>query len=303
MNWPKLQAVIGVSLALLFITGCAVYKVGSELSAPAQRKVGTAPPDLNAVDVQIGGVKGWFVSAGEKAACILLMHGVGADRRSMVERARILRRSGYSSLLFDFQAHGESEGEKITFGYLEARNAKAAAAFLRMESGCPRIAAIGQSLGGAAALLGETPIDVDALVLESVYPTIEEAVTDRLRMRVGGMGSIFSPLLIWQLEPRLGVKPEDLRPISRIGGFRHPILVASGSEDRHTTIDEARRLFAVANEPKEFWEVPGAAHVDLQRFAPEAYGEKVLGFLSRYLRRSEQNAIPDSDPLRPRIDP
>ena len=42
---------------------------------------------------------------------------------------------------------------------------------------------------------------------------------------------------------------------------------------------------AVAAEPKQLWVVPGAGHVDLYRFAPQAYEAQVFGFLSRYLQK------------------
>ena len=81
-----------------------------------------------------------------------------------------------SVLLFDFRAHGESTGDRITFGALESVDARAALDFLRTELPAERIGAIGVSLGGAAALLGREPLPVDALVLEAVYPAIDVAI-------------------------------------------------------------------------------------------------------------------------------
>lgn len=273
-----------IILVFLVVSVSGSYLAGSVLCAPALRAVGAPPPDLKAMDVEFEGIKGWFVPAEEGAPCVLLMHGVRSDRRSMIERARLLRRAGYSSLLFDFQAHGESPGQHITFGHLESVDARAAVLLLRTRFRCARVAAIGQSLGGAAALLGDGPILVDALVLESVYPTIDEAIADRLKIRFGRLGPLLAPLLTMQLEPRLSVAPRDLQPISRIGSFRHPVLVMAGTEDQHTPIAEARRLFRAANEPKEFWAVPGAGHVDLQRYAPEAYRRRLLRFLAQHYR-------------------
>lgn len=40
-------------------------------------------------------------------------------------------------------------------------------------------------MGGAATLLASPPLDVNALVLEMVYPNINQAVSNRLSMRVG----------------------------------------------------------------------------------------------------------------------
>lgn len=280
-----IKHILRIAISIVVLGAAACLLAGSLLSAPASRAVGSPPQDLHAIDLAFSGIKGWFVPAGEQAPCVLLMHGLRADRRSMIERARLLQHAGYAALLFDFQAHGESPGEYITFGYLESANAQAALTLLRSKFKCSAIAAIGQSLGGAAALLGNAPLAVDALVLESVYPTIEEAVADRLQHQLGPIGAMLTPLLTLQLQPRLGVDPRALRPIERITQLHRPVMVISGTADRHTTIDEARRLYEAANAPKEFWAVPGAAHVDLQQFAPELYRQKLLDFLSAYLRR------------------
>ena len=283
------RALIVAGLMVVPLLIAAALLMGSVLSAPALRLVGNAPPDLHAIDVRFDGIKGWFVSAGNEAPCVLLLHGVRADRRSMIERARLLRGAGYSSLLLDFQAHGESPGRYITFGHLESANARAAVHMLRRRFSCSQVAAIGQSLGGAAALLGEEPLDVDALVLESVYPTIKEAVADRLRIRFGKPGELLAPILLLQLRPRLGVGAEELQPIRRIGNYRRPLLIMSGTEDQHTPVEETLRLYSAANEPKELWLVSGAAHVDLQRFAPVLYAEKVLGFLGAHMATPNQS--------------
>jgi alpha/beta superfamily hydrolase len=49
----------------------------------------------------------------------------------MVDRALFLRDAGYSVLLIDFQATGESPGDVITFGWRERLDVLAAVDFLR----------------------------------------------------------------------------------------------------------------------------------------------------------------------------
>ena len=274
----------GLLLALgVLVAGLAgaAWIVGTRLAAPAHRPVGTPPSDLAASVVKFDGLAGWFVRGRPGAPCVLLLHGIHADRRSMVDRARFLQRAGYASLLFDFQAHGESAGEHITFGHLEAANAHAALRVMRDTFRCPRVAAIGDSLGGAAALLGPGPLPVEGLVLEAVYATIEEAVADRIEMRLGRWGRMLQPLLTMQLPWRFGIDPAGLRPVERIGAYPHPVLVIAGVEDRHTRIEASRRLFAAARDGGEMWEVSGAAHADFHRFATAEYERRVLAYLSR----------------------
>ncbi len=218
---------------------------------------------------------------------VLLLHGVRADRTQMLGRARSLSRLGYAVLLIDLPAHGESSGKRITFGAKEAAGVTAAVAFLRGKLPGERLGIIGVSLGAAATVLADLRPTPNAVVLESMYPTIEEAVAARLVMRLGSLGASLAPVLLWQLPLRTGVSADGLRPIQRLQHLGAPVLVASGTEDRHTTWTETQRLFQSARQPKELWRVDGAAHVDLHAFQPYEYEHRVFGFLAKHLRNED----------------
>ena len=189
-----------------------------------------------------------------------------------------------SSLLIDLQSHGETLGDQITFGIRESVDAENGVSYLKNVQSCGKLIAIGQSLGGAAALLGDGPIKVDALVLESVYPTIEEAVQDRLLMRLGVVGRILAPLLYWQIPLRINVPLSDLRPIDKLKEVRIPVFIVGGSNDKHTKAEETVRMFESANEPKLLWLVDSAAHEDLFAFNRKEYRRRIAGFVERFLR-------------------
>jgi fermentation-respiration switch protein FrsA (DUF1100 family) len=280
MNFSVARLVSGLIVIIVLIVAGLWWHAGSQLSAPTNHAIGPAPDDLSAKNVEFDGVKGWLISSGSNSPCIVLMHGVRADRTSMVDRARLFKAEGYSVLLFDFQAHGESPGDKITFGYREAANAESAVNFIKANASCSRTVALGASMGGAAALLGPKPLAVDALVLESVYPTIEEAVQNRMVQRFGALGKNLTPLLIQQLPMRLKIEPANMRPIDRIGELRCPVLVLGGKDDPLTPPDETMRLFDQAPGPKSYWLVPGAGHEDLYHVGGKDYEQHVLEFLN-----------------------
>jgi fermentation-respiration switch protein FrsA (DUF1100 family) len=117
-----------------------------------------------------------------------------------------------------------------------------------------------------------------------MFSTITEAASDRLRLYLGPLAKPLAPLLLWQLQLRLGVSPEQLRPIARLSSLHSPVLIASGSIDQHTTLSQTKRLYDTASHPKELWIVEGAAHVDLHAFDPTAYESKISAFLAKYLR-------------------
>ncbi|MDM8525912.1 alpha/beta hydrolase, partial [Desulfococcaceae bacterium HSG8] len=258
--------------------------IGNRLSAPAHRKIGQPPKGLNADDVSIISsgkkrIRGWLIRSYQEKGVIILMHGIRGNRRAMTERATFLHANGYSVFLFDFQAHGESDGEYITFGYCESEDARAAVSFVKKKYPFQPVAIIAQSLGGAACLIGDIPIKADALILESVYPTIEEAVANRLEIYLGKIGRYLTPILTIQLQLRFDINPAKLRPEYGIKKVRCPVFVISGGADRRTTSAETKRLYHAAPEPKELWIIENAGHNDLYRFAKARYERRVLEFL------------------------
>ena len=288
--------VISAAAAMSIVGTGALASCG--LARPSQARIGIAPVALGADTVSFASRSGstihaWFARGESGAGAVLLLHGVGDDRRAMTERARFLHRAGYSVLLPDFQGHGESAGAHITFGALESLDAVAALDYLHVHAPGERTGVIGVSMGGAAALVGPSgPLRADALVLESVYPTINDAVRDRLRAWLGPIGPAFTSSVLSVVGRQIGVAPDVLRPLDRIGTVSAPVLIVAGTNDRYTPINETRALYANAPSPKELWVVNGAGHVDLHAFAPLEYERRIGSFLSRNLRGVHAAAQP-----------
>jgi pimeloyl-ACP methyl ester carboxylesterase len=281
-----------IVILVMFLFG-GFWAVGDALSRAEHTQVGAAPADLSAqavsIDLPAGGfVKGWYVPAAAAKGNVLLLHGIRADRRQVLDRARFLRSLGYSSLLIDLPNHGESSGDRITFGARESRGVEAALSYLCARFPDAPVGVIGVSLGAASFVLAKPSCHPRAVVLESMFPTIEEATADRMRNYLGPVvGPVFGPiigsLLLRQMPLMVGVSSSQLHPIDEIRRIDCPVLIAAGSADRNTTLAETQRIFEVANEPKQLWIVEGAGHVDLHEFAKAAYEEKIGAFFARYL--------------------
>jgi len=276
-------------VACVVVGALALAAAGEFLSRPVNCAIGDPPSDLHAASVRIPisasqAIAGWLARGKPGHGVVLLLHAVRSNRTQMLGRARFLQAAGYSVLLVDLPAHGESPGDHITFGAHEAVGVSSALAFLRSEFPGERIGVIGVSIGAASFVLSRPSVPPSTVVLESMYPTISEAVADRLAIRFGSLGARLSPLLLWQLPLRLRVTEEQLRPIDALPGLHAPLLIASGTNDQHTTWAETERIFAVANQPKELWAVQGAAHVDLHAYDPGTYEAVMLKFLANHLR-------------------
>lgn len=290
-------AIAAITVSML---GCSL--AAKRLTQPDQKPVGAAPPDLHAAELTIASESGsalraWFVEGERGQGAILLLHGVHANRLAMLRRARWFAQAGYAVLLIDFQAHGESPGKDITFGHLESRDARAAFDELQRRAPGERIGIVGVSMGGAATLLAQPPLPAAALVLEQVYPTIDEALDNRLRLYLGPPGAWLQAPLERATSKRLHLDPAQLRPIDHIHDQHEPVFVIAGDADRHTTLAQSRALFAAAGEPKQLWVVPGAEHVDLADRVPDEYAARVLAFFAATVRASPSAAASAAPPI------
>ena len=271
---------------LILITIICATGVGWLLAHPVQTRIGSPPTDLNAEAVTFPSdsgatVHGWWCPIQNAKGSVLLLPGIRANRLSMVERARFLHRGGYSVLLIDFQATGETQGDHITFGWKESRDVLAAIDFIHQTNPTTPVAIIGSSLGGVAALLATPPLKIDALILEEVYPTIEIATRNRMENYLGVFGRTLTPLLLSQLQWRLGVSASQLRPVDHIENVECPLFIISGENDKSTRPSDTRMLVERARDPKEVWFVPNAGHVDLHQSAQQDYETRILAFLAR----------------------
>src|SRR5438128_719174 len=75
----------------------------------------------------------WYIKSENKAS-IILVHGYKSSRDEMLNEAQMLHNHGYGSILVELRAHGESDGELITFGVKEVQDVDAAYQYLLTRS-------------------------------------------------------------------------------------------------------------------------------------------------------------------------
>lgn len=280
----QLKRWVLIFIALICLPLLVVYAIGGLLLAPQNREIGKAPKDFAVEDVSFSSesgaeIHGWWRETANAKGSVLLLHGIRADRRSMLNRARFLTKAGYHVLLIDFQAHGESQGTRLTFGKLESLDAAAALAFIKSTQPDLPIAVIGSSLGGASAILCRSEVKVNALVVEAVFSSIQTATKNRLKITTGKATQFLSPLLTAQIPFRLDCSLNEISPLENIQKLNSPILIINGTEDQRATVQEARKLYEKAPEPKQLWLIDGAAHIDLHSYAKPDYEKRILVFL------------------------
>src|SRR5258708_11560701 len=172
MSRLRIKSAAFILLTLVVLASATTsWLLGSELIQPAMHPV-PLPIGFTAQQVTIPSqghaIAAWWIDNHANTPVVLLLPGIRADRSSMVSRATMLRTRGFSVLLIDLQAHGETPGDKITLGCRESRDVEAALGWLKSHFPGRRIGAIGCSLGGASILLGHQPAGFYAVVLRAV---------------------------------------------------------------------------------------------------------------------------------------
>src|SRR5208282_1583980 len=70
-------------------------------------------------------LRGWIViPPNSNGNWVLLFHGVADNRMGVIGQSEFLLRAGYSVVMMDARAHGTSEGQLATYGWLERSDTK-----------------------------------------------------------------------------------------------------------------------------------------------------------------------------------
>lgn len=203
----------------------------------------------------------WQVDADAPRAAIIIVSGIqNPSVTAFFPHAAMLKARGYSSVLVEMRAHGESEGDLISMGMKEYLDIRAAAWHLTALDPDLPIVAFGVSMGGATAVnaVGETP-EIDALVSLSAFSNWPDVFADNMEL----MGF---PKLLCEME-----KPFVWLYMGYKYGF---------DSIRVNPLEEIRKLDgrpALLMHSKGDTQVPYASFEKLQKAAPQAQTYVVEG--------------------------
>jgi uncharacterized protein len=214
-------------------------------------------------------VFGWVLphpDAAADAPWLLYLHG---NRATVASRANIVRYEQFRALglnVFapEYRGFGGLDGTPTEAGV--TADARAAYDYLREILGIPpgRIIIFGWSLGSAVAVNLASEVEAAAVILEGAPSSL---------VAIGQRDYPWLPVRLVMRNPF-----ESILKVRRVAA---PILFLHSPEDGVIPIEEGRRLFATAREPKQFVEIRGG-HVDPAEVDPHTYFGAVGLFLARH---------------------
>lgn len=270
----------------LFFLRATVLPKASVTASPSQWNLAFEPVQFQATD----GVRlsGWKIPSDPSKPWLILCHGLGADRADLLDIAAGLAQAGFNLFLFDFRAHGDSEGRSSSFGWREQRDLEGALAFLGTQTDVldKPYGVLGVSMGGSVALMTAARDErLGAVVADSSYDNLDRSIRHHLRLMYGLPPVPFGLFVTSAYRLRFGAWPDRMDPARAMAAISpRPVLLIQGAQDPRIGLAEARRLFEAARQPKELWVVETADHLATYASDPAEYLAKVSGFFAAHLK-------------------
>ncbi len=237
--------------SIILVLGAALFlghRAQGWVIFPAARALYRTPSDApfnwhyEDVVVSVGKhtTHGWFIPLERDRGTVLFSHGNAGNLADRLESIQLLRRMGFSVLAYDYGGYGRSTGRPS-----ESRvyaDAEAMWRHLIQDRGLApeRIILFGRSLGGAATAYLASRTSPAAVVLESTFLSIPDVAR----------GMPLGRFLAWGIRHRFPSK-------DRMKDIHAPLLVVHSPDDTLIPYAHGRRLFELANEPKQFLPIRG----------------------------------------------
>lgn len=228
------------------------------------------------------------VKAEEPKAVILTLSGIEKPSgTAFMGHAAMFQKQGYSTIMIEMRAHGNSEGDKICLGYKETYDVGAALEFVKSQEEYNNLPIIimGLSMGGGTAInsMAEFP-EIDALISLSAFSSCEETFAEIMAQSMPkALAATIRPFLYVGTFLRYGsaVRLKPINSIKELNG--RPALLMHTTEDSNVAYSNFLRLKAAAPENVEFHTFEGNEHFITPHFLnpekDENYSSIVLNFI------------------------
>ncbi|HWZ98570.1 MAG TPA: alpha/beta fold hydrolase [Candidatus Dormibacteraeota bacterium] len=243
-------------------------------------------------------LRGWKVRAEKpNGSWVLLFHGVSDNRIGVVGQSEALLQNGYSVVMMDSRAHGDSGGDIATYGWFERKDTSAVIDALELSEKPQHLFALGESMGAGIALqsAGADP-RIEAVVAEASFANLQEAAYDYAGLReYPWLGkTLFAPgawLMVYRGEKLAGFPGAEVSPEKAVAARTFPILIICDKEDHALPCRHSEMIVRTARGPKELWRVPHAYHTAALGYEPDEFRRRVLGFFERWRQQQPKSSM------------
>ncbi|OGF51349.1 MAG: hypothetical protein A2044_07165 [Candidatus Firestonebacteria bacterium GWA2_43_8] len=285
----KIAICLGILFAVLFLAGSWV---ASEVTLKAFHKtLGISPANygipFEKVSFQTKDkylIHGWWLPGVKSDKCVILVHGIAADKTYMHDYFQFVHEAGYNVLAIDLRGYGENAFSYTSISYKEAEDVNAAVIYAQ-NRGMKSIGVIGRSMGAASSLRAAgVNRDIKAVVSDSAFAELKPTMVIYATKVYHVPYFPFVPAGIFLAELRSGYKYKEANPIDSVKKTPLPVLIFHGDNDKRIDVENAKKIYDAASGPKKLIIIKYAGHVQALAYAAKEYKAETLKFLETYLK-------------------
>jgi alpha-beta hydrolase superfamily lysophospholipase len=224
---------------------------GLPITKPQNRPLDLDFIEIDTIQAKVN-LEIWKLDMEPSKGVIALFHGYHASKSSLWQEALAFYRMGFTVVLVDFRASGNSEGNICSIGFYEAEDVQNTLKWCRAEYPNQKVFLYGSSMGAAAIMraISELKSTPDAIMLQSPFSTMLSAT--QTRFKLSGIPSFPSAHLLTFWGGYL----------NNFDGFSHnpndyaknincPTLLIHGQLDDRVSWNDIKLVFNKLNGPKE----------------------------------------------------
>ena len=255
------------------------------VSNPRPRNTNTPSQKFETVNLSSNKIiECWDIHTEKAKGTVILFHGYGGEKSSMLGRSDEFIKQGYNTLLVDFMGSGGSEGDQTTIGYYEAQEVKTCYDYL-VAKGEKDIYLFGTSMGAVAILksMNDYGIEPKGIMLECPFGSLYKTVCARFHSMSIPDFPMAGLLVFWGGAQNgfwaFGVNPEKYAK-----SVKCPALLIYGEKDDKVSREEIEAIYGNLHGKKTLRIYPLAGHGDYLENYRQDWDSSVTTFLGSNTR-------------------
>ena len=212
----------------------------------------------------------WLPHPNARAPTMLYYHGTFRNLAQNLHKIDALRAAGFAILAVEYRGWGQSSAITPSEQSILQDADMAFAELQRREPRADQRVLYGHSMGSGVAVdvASRTPRrEYGAVILESAITSFDDVATE-----AGWLARLLASF-----------NTQRFASIEKISQVQVPVLMLHGTQDTTVPIVLGQKLFAAANDPKQWQAVPGGAHSDLHLVSGDDYQNALRSFKNKYV--------------------
>ena len=230
-----------------------------------------------------------YIPYGDRRNIVICFHGYTSQGMSdYVGLSDYYRRQGFSMLLVDERAHGDSEGEYIGFGCLDRIDALMWIDWVLQQCGEEtQILLHGTSMGGATVLMSSglaLPEQVKGIISDCGFTSAKEVFTHVLHSMYHLPAFPMIQIASLVNKKKAGYGLDECNAAKEVQKAEVPILLIHGDADTFVPCSMCEKIYENCASDKKMLIVKGAAHAESYYKDMDAYENALDDFIGGIIK-------------------